>query len=71
MPLYQSPGKGGSRDAYGHDNPQIFFLYERPAEGKETDIGHVREYTVYELGETVKAAGFEIVHLFTTFINIH
>ena len=53
----------------GHDNPQIFFLYERPQPGKDTDIGHVREYTVYELGEAVKAAGFEVVQLFTTFIE--
>ncbi|HTQ56258.1 MAG TPA: methyltransferase domain-containing protein [Bryobacteraceae bacterium] len=53
----------------GHDNPQIFFLYERPEGGRQTDIGHVREYTVYELGEAVKAAGFEVVQLFTTFIE--
>jgi SAM-dependent methyltransferase len=52
----------------GHDNPQIFFLYERPVAGEEPDIGHVREYTAYELGEAVKAAGFEVAHLFTTFI---
>lgn len=52
----------------GHDNPQIFFLYKRPIEGEEPDIGHVREYTAYELGEAVKAAGFEVTQLFTTFI---
>jgi SAM-dependent methyltransferase len=52
----------------GHDNPQIFFLYKRPVEGEPPDIGHVREYTAYELGEAVKAAGFEVTHLFTTFI---
>jgi SAM-dependent methyltransferase len=52
----------------GHDNPQIFFLYKRPVAGEEPDIGHVREYTAYELGEAVKAAGFEVAHLFTTFI---
>ena len=52
----------------GHDNPQIFFLYKRPGPGVEEEIGHVREYTVYELGEAVKAAGFEIAELFTTFI---
>jgi SAM-dependent methyltransferase len=51
----------------GHDNPQIFFLYKRP--GGEEEIGHVREYTAYELGETVKAAGFEVQRLFTTFIE--
>ncbi len=51
----------------GHDNPQIFFLYKRPDEYPE--IGHVREYTAYEIGETCKAAGFEVVQLFTTFIE--
>ena len=53
----------------GHDNPQIFFLYKRPVPGGEPEIGHVREYTAYELGETVKAAGFEVKQLFTTFIE--
>jgi SAM-dependent methyltransferase len=52
----------------GHDNPQIFFLYERPRPGEEAEIGHVREYTAYELGEAVTAAGFEVALLFTTFI---
>jgi len=51
----------------GRDNPQIFFLYKRP--GGEEEIGHVREYTVHELGETAKAAGFEVRQLFTTFIE--
>ena len=59
----------------GRDNPQIFFLYERPGAGQTpgasqtTDIGHVREYTCHELGEAVKAAGFEVELLFTTFID--
>ncbi|HVW11915.1 MAG TPA: methyltransferase domain-containing protein, partial [Bryobacteraceae bacterium] len=53
----------------GRDNPQIFFLYERPGPDGRTDIGHVREYTVHEVGEAVKAAGFEIERLFTTFIG--
>jgi SAM-dependent methyltransferase len=53
----------------GHDNPQIFFLYKRPVEGEEPEVGHVREYTAYELGEAVKAAGFEVTQLFTTFIG--
>ncbi len=53
----------------GRDNPQIFFLYERPGPDQRTDIGHVREYTCYELGEAVKAAGFEVELLFTTFID--
>ena len=52
----------------GDDNPQIFFLYKRPGPGAEEEIGHHREYTAHELGEAVKAAGFEIVQLFTTFI---
>ncbi|HVY93188.1 MAG TPA: methyltransferase domain-containing protein [Bryobacteraceae bacterium] len=53
----------------GRDNPQIFFLYERPGPDGRTDIGHVREYTVHEVGEAVKAAGFEVERLFTTFIG--
>jgi SAM-dependent methyltransferase len=53
----------------GHDNPQIFFLYKRPSAGEEPEIGHMREYTAHELGETVKAAGFEVTKLFTTFIE--
>lgn len=53
----------------GRDNPQIFFLYKRPAEGEDPEIGHMREYTAHELGEAVKAAGFEVVNLFTTFIG--
>jgi SAM-dependent methyltransferase len=52
----------------GRDNPQIFFLYKRPAPGDEPEIGHMREYTAHELGEAVKAAGFEVTQLFTTFI---
>ena len=53
----------------GRDNPQIFFLYKRPVPGEEPEIGHVREYTAHELGEVVKAAGFEVQQLFTTFIE--
>ncbi len=53
----------------GKDNPQIFFLYGRPVPGEAPEIGHVREYTAYELGEAVKAAGFELNSLFTTFIS--
>lgn len=52
----------------GQDNPQIYYLYQRPKPGEEPDIGHMREYTTHELSETVKAAGFEIVSLFTTHI---
>jgi SAM-dependent methyltransferase len=53
----------------GRDNPQIFFLYERPGPDGRTEIGHVREYTVHEVGQAVKAAGFEVERLFTTFIG--
>jgi SAM-dependent methyltransferase len=52
----------------GRDNPQIYFLYTRPKEGAEPEIGHVREYTIHELGAAVRAAGFEVQQLFTTFI---
>jgi SAM-dependent methyltransferase len=53
----------------GHDNPQIFFLYGRPKPDEPAEIGHVREYTAHELSEAVKAAGFEVQRLFTTFID--
>jgi SAM-dependent methyltransferase len=53
----------------GRDNPQIYFLYTRPAPGEPPEIGHVREYTVHELGAAVRAAGFEVRQLFTTFIS--
>jgi SAM-dependent methyltransferase len=51
----------------GRDNPQVFFLYKRP--GGEPEVGHMREYTAHELGALVKAAGFEVCSLFTTFIE--
>jgi SAM-dependent methyltransferase len=50
----------------GKDNPQIYPYYKRP--DNEPEIGHMREYTAWELGEAVKAAGFEIERLFTTCI---
>lgn len=53
----------------GRDNPQIYFLYNRPQPGGELEMGHFREYTFHELGEAVKAAGFEPARLFTTFIE--
>ncbi len=53
----------------GQDNPQIYFLYQRPHPGSEPEIGHMREYTTHELGETLQAAGFEIERLFTTHIE--
>jgi SAM-dependent methyltransferase len=52
----------------GRDNPQIYFLYTLPEESSTPEIGHVREYTVHELGAAVSAAGFEVQRLFTTFI---
>jgi SAM-dependent methyltransferase len=51
----------------GKDNPQIYPHYKRP--DSEPEIGHMREYTAWELGEAVKAAGFEIDRLFTTGIK--
>jgi SAM-dependent methyltransferase len=53
----------------GRDNPQIFFLYQRPRAGHAPEIGHVREYTTHEIGEISKSAGFEVQQLFTTFID--
>jgi len=53
----------------GKDNPQIFFLYGRPDASGCSETGHMREYTLSELGEIVKAAGFEVDKLFTTFIE--
>jgi SAM-dependent methyltransferase len=52
----------------GEANPQIYSLYKRPG-GDEPEIGHMREYTAVELAETVKAAGFEVERLFTTFLE--
>ncbi|MDE3196524.1 MAG: methyltransferase domain-containing protein [Acidobacteriota bacterium] len=53
----------------GHDNPQIFFLYDRPMPDRLPNVGHVREYTAWELGDAVRAAGFEVNKLFTTHIS--
>jgi SAM-dependent methyltransferase len=53
----------------GHDNPQIYCKYDRPSSDREPEIGHMREYTAYELQETVKAAGFEVAKFFTTTID--
>ena len=53
----------------GKDNPQIYYLYQRPRHGEDADIGHFREYTTHELAETLKCAGFEIETLFTTHIE--
>ena len=51
----------------GEHNPQIYPHYKIP--DSEPEIGHMREYTAYELGQAVKAAGFEIERLFTTVIE--
>lgn len=71
--LISTPNVGSitsvAKTLQGRDNPQIFFKYERPGPDGKTEIGHVREYTAYELGKAVEAAGFEIERLFTTFIE--
>jgi SAM-dependent methyltransferase len=53
----------------GRDNPQIYPNYKTPLPGAEEEIGHVREYTLFELGETVQSAGFELEKLFTTYLD--
>lgn len=52
----------------GRDNPQIYSAYTRPEGGAPPEIGHVREYTFHELEVVVRAAGFEVQQLFTTFL---
>jgi SAM-dependent methyltransferase len=54
-----------ARVLHGYDNPQIFYLYERPRTDNLTEVPHVREYTAFELRDAVQAAGFEIESLFT------
>ncbi len=51
----------------GIHNPQIYPHYKIP--DAEPEIGHMREYTAHEIGEAVKAAGFEVERLFTTIIE--
>ncbi len=53
----------------GRDNPQIYFLYKKPVPNEAPDIGHMREYTAHEIGQTMTAAGFEVTRLFTTHIG--
>lgn len=53
----------------GRDNPQIFFKYMKPSPGEKPEVGHMREYTAHEIGETLKAGGFEVAKLFTTVIQ--
>lgn len=48
-------------------NPQIYSQYKRP--GGEPEIGHMREYTARELEDLLRAAGFEVESLFTTFLD--
>ena len=52
----------------GQDNPQIYFKYDRPSVQREPEIGHMREYTAYEIGKVMNAAGFDLTKLFTTVI---
>jgi SAM-dependent methyltransferase len=52
----------------GHNNPQVYPQYTRPQPGAASEIGHVREYTCHELGVAVRAAGFEVRQLFTTYL---
>ena len=47
----------------------IFPRYKVPDPKEPPEVGHMHEYTAFELGETVKAAGFEICSLFTTFLE--
>jgi len=54
-----------ARVLHGHDNPQIHSKYKIPAGTGPAAVQHVREYTLPELGEAVRCAGFEIEQLFT------
>jgi SAM-dependent methyltransferase len=71
--LVTTPNAGSitsvARALDGRENPQIFSLYKMPSPDGEPETGHIREYTVFELGEAVRAAGFEVARLFTTFIE--
>jgi len=50
-------------------NPQLFSKYADPrGEFAETEMPHVREYTVPELREAIESAGFETVNVFTEVI---
>jgi SAM-dependent methyltransferase len=53
-----------ARVLHGHDNPQIHSKYRIPEAMSRAEIQHVREYTLAELGEAVRSAGFEIERLF-------
>lgn len=54
-----------ARVLHGHDNPQIHSKYKIPGGMSRSEIQHVREYTLAELGQAVTCAGFEIEELFT------
>jgi SAM-dependent methyltransferase len=54
-----------ARVLHGHDNPQIHSKYKIPAGACPTAVQHMREYTLAELGDVVRCAGFEIDQLFT------
>ena len=54
-----------ARVLHGHDNPQIHSKYKIPVAGSAAVAQHMREYTLAELGEIVRSAGFEIEELFT------
>ncbi len=60
--------RASRRPCDGQDNPQIYFKYDRPSVQKEPEIGHMREYTAYEIGKVMNAAGFDLTKLFTTVI---
>ena len=47
---------------HGRRNPQVYSCYSRVPTDERP---HVREYTAYEVGELMTAAGFEIEQLFT------
>jgi len=54
-----------ARVLHGRDNPQIHSKYKIPETGASAAAQHMREYTLTELGELVRCAGFEIEKLFT------
>ncbi|MDP9054241.1 MAG: class I SAM-dependent methyltransferase [Acidobacteriota bacterium] len=69
--LVSTPNSAGLACVYkaleGKYSPQIYPHYKIP--DGEPEIGHMREYTLWELGEAVKAAGFELDRLFATVIE--
>jgi SAM-dependent methyltransferase len=54
-----------ARVLHGYDNPQISSAYRRPHADAPEEAPHVREYTAFELRDTLEAGGFEIDALFT------